>query len=179
MPESFMPPEPILYFAYGSNMATARLRQRTPSCRPIGIATLPGHALRFHKRNADGSGKCDALKTGPGDSVVGVLFTLDPAELVGLDAAEGVGNGYTRDRVTVVDAAGQQHLAVTYRAMPGHIDDSLRPYGWYKAFVVSGAREHGLPAEYVARFIVAVEAIDDPDSTRDRRERARLGTSGQ
>lgn len=37
------PPEPTEYFAYGSNMATARLRARMPSAQPIGIATLPGH----------------------------------------------------------------------------------------------------------------------------------------
>lgn len=36
------PPEPVVYFAYGSNMSTARLRKRMPSCKPLCIATLPG-----------------------------------------------------------------------------------------------------------------------------------------
>ena len=29
-------------------------------------------------------------------------------------------------------------------------DPSLTPYDWYKAFVLAGAREHGLPQDYVA-----------------------------
>ncbi len=58
------PPEPVVYLAYGSNMSTARLRKRMPSCKPLGIATLPGHALRFHKRSMDKSGKCNAFASG-------------------------------------------------------------------------------------------------------------------
>ncbi|WP_417310899.1 gamma-glutamylcyclotransferase family protein [Devosia sp.] len=172
-------PEPVLYFAYGSNIATARLRQRTPSCLPLGIATLPGHVLRFHKRSADGSGKCNALATSADSQVIGVLYHLEPAELPRLDAAEGVGKGYTRDTVTVVDAAGQHREALTYRAMPGHIDDSLEPYGWYKAYVLAGAREHGLPQDYVETFILPVVATDDPDRARDARERATLESAAR
>ena len=74
------PPEPIVYFAYGSNMPTARLRERMPSCKALGIATLPGHALRFHKRSMDKSGKCNAFATGNDGCVIGVLFSFDPAE---------------------------------------------------------------------------------------------------
>jgi hypothetical protein len=55
------PPEPDVYFAYGSNMSTARLRQRMPSCKPLGTAVLSEHKLRFHKRSTDQSGKCNAF----------------------------------------------------------------------------------------------------------------------
>jgi hypothetical protein len=55
------PPEPAEYFAYGSNMETARLRERMPSAKPLGVAKLSGHELRFHKRSKDGSGKCNAF----------------------------------------------------------------------------------------------------------------------
>jgi transposase-like protein len=51
-----------------------------PSCKPLGIATLPGHALRFHKRSTDKSGKCNAFASGNDKSVIGVLFSFDPAE---------------------------------------------------------------------------------------------------
>ena len=72
------PPEPVVYFAYGSNMSTARLRKRMPSCKPIGIATLPGHALRFHKRSTDKSGKCNAFASGNNNRVIGVAVQLRP-----------------------------------------------------------------------------------------------------
>jgi hypothetical protein len=47
-------------------------------------------------------------------------------------------------------------------------DSSLKPYTWYKAFVVAGAKEHKLPSDYIKQ-LEAVEAIQDPDRERDRR----------
>jgi hypothetical protein len=47
---------------------------------------------------------------------------------------------------------------------------SLRPYTWYKRFIVKGAREHHLPDEYVA-YLESIEAVQDTDAVRDRRKR--------
>jgi hypothetical protein len=172
-------PEPVVYFAYGSNMATARLRKRMPSCKPLGIATLPGHALRFHKRSTDKSGKCNAFANGNDNSVIGVLFSFDPAERAKLDEAEGVGGGYEHAMVTVINEKGRRRKVLTYLATPDYIDDSVKPYGWYKDFVLAGGREHGLPPEYIAEYIQSVEAIEDPNKTRDKKQRATLGSPGR
>ena len=171
------PPEHVVYFAYGSNMSTARLRERMPSCEPLGIATLPGHALRFHKRSKDKSGKCNAFATDDGQSVVGVLFSFDPAERATLDRAEGVGNGYEHATVTVINDEGRRRKVLTYLASPDAIDDTLTPYSWYKDFVLSGCAEHGLPADYVAAYVQSVEATTDPETARDARERAKLSAA--
>jgi len=168
------PAEPVVYFAYGSNMSTARLRSRMPSCKPLGTATLPGHALRFHKRSTDKSGKCNAFASGNGNGVIGVMFSFDPAERAKLDKAEGVGSGYERAMVTVINKKGRRRKVLTYLATPDYIDDSLKPYGWYKDFVLAGAKEHGLPPKYVAEYIQPVEAIDDPDKAREKKQRAML-----
>ncbi len=92
----------VRYFAYGSNMLTARLRERVPSATAIGIGQLLGHALRWDKRSwQDGSGKCDAEATSRNDDVVwGVLFELDPEDKPALDKAEGVGAGYLEKMVS-------------------------------------------------------------------------------
>jgi hypothetical protein len=172
------PPEPVVYFAYGSNMSTARLRKRMPSCKPLGIATLPGHALRFHKRSTDKSGKCNAFASGKDNSVIGVLFSFDPAERAKLDEAEGVGSGYEHAMVTVTNEKGRRQKILTYLATLDYIDDSLKPYGWYKDFVLTGGKEHGLPPEYIAEFIQSVEVIEDPNKTRDMKQRATLGGPG-
>lgn len=172
------PPEPVVYFAYGSNMSTARLRERIPSCVPIGIATLPGHVLRFHKRGTDKSGKCNAFATGNEDSVTGVRFRFDPAERSALDKAEGVGNGYECATVTVINEKGRRRKVLTYLASPEYIDDSLKPYGWYKDFALAGAMEHRLPPAYVAKYIQLVEAIEDPNKTRSKKHRATLESPG-
>ncbi|HEV7276548.1 MAG TPA: hypothetical protein VGN80_09700 [Devosiaceae bacterium] len=64
--------------------------------------------------------------------------------------------------------------ALAYIAAPDAIDTALQPYGWYKDFVMRGAGEHALPADYVAGHIECVVSIDDPDLERDRDERAKL-----
>lgn len=173
------PTEPVIYFAYGSNMSTARLRKRTPSCKPIGIATLPAHELRFHKRSTDKSGKCNAFASGNDNSVIGVLFSFDPAERTELDEAEGVGSGYEHAIVTVINHQGRRRKVLTYLATPDHIDDSLKPYGWYRDFVIAGSKEHGLPPEYIAERIESVKAIDDPNKTREQNQRSTLENPGR
>ncbi|MDQ6436203.1 gamma-glutamylcyclotransferase family protein [Mesorhizobium sp. LHD-90] len=172
------PPEPVVYFAYGSNMSTARLRKRMPSCEPLGIAILPGHTLRFHKRSTDKSGKCNAFASGNNRSVIGVLFSFDPTQRDKLDEAEGVGSGYEHAMVTVINDKGRRRKVLTYLATPDYIDDSLKPYSWYKDFVLAGGREHGLPPEYIAEYIQSVEAIDDPSAARDKKQRATLANHG-
>ena len=52
----------------------------------------------------------------------------------------------------------------------------MRPYSWYKAFIVRGAEQHGLPGEYIAQ-LGAIEALGDPDTDCDARERALLESS--
>jgi hypothetical protein len=160
-------------------MSTARLRERMPSCKPLCIATLPGHSLRFHKRSVDNSGKCNAYPSGNDDSVIGVLFSFDPVERAELDKAEGVGSGYEHAMVTVINDKGRRRNVLIYLATPDYIDDSLKPYGWYKDFVLAGGREHGLPPEYIAEYIESVEAIEDPNKTRDKKHRATLGSPGR
>ena len=130
---------------------------------PLAIARcLPGHVLRWHKLGRDGSGKCDASAAGASrkDAVWGVLFAIDHADKPGLDAAEGLGIGYDERMVHVETVAGRR-CALTYQARPDRIDPRLRPRAWYKAYVLAGAREHGLPAAYVARLAaVPAEAGD-------------------
>jgi AIG2-like family len=152
--------ERIVYFAYGSNMLTARLRERAPSATPIGIGQLTGHVLAWDKRSRrDGSGKCDAEATGrEADVIWGVLFELDPSDKPALDRAEGLGAGYVEKRVRIRTEAGMVD-AVTYCATDK--DPALRPYQWYKALVVAGAREHGLPAHY-RRELERAATVADP-----------------
>jgi hypothetical protein len=149
-------------------MLTERLRERVPSAVPIGIGQLPGHALRWDKRSArDASGKCDAEATGLQEDVVwGVVFELDADEKPALDQAEGLGAGYLEKNVNVLTDAGPVR-AVTYYAADK--DPSLRPYHWYKALVIAGAREHGLPIGYRSRLELVV-TVSDPDPARARRQ---------
>jgi hypothetical protein len=155
-------------------MLAARLRGRVRSARVNGVATLSSHVLRFHKRSKkDGSAKCNAFLTSlPEDAVYGVVYDMDPTERPKLDKAEGLGQGYARLAILVTGQAGPMR-AFTYMAEPAWIDDSLRPFEWYKRLVVAGAREHQLPAPYV-EALEGIPAIPDPDPKRDAKKRALL-----
>ena len=62
-----------------------------------------------------------------------------------------------RARVPSARARGRgrlPHHAFTYHANPARIDAALRPFDWYKDYVVRGAREHGLPADYIRELEV-------------------------
>ncbi len=161
----------MINFSYGSNMLERRLQERAPSARAIGTGVLKGHALRWHKVGRDQSGKCDAFMTGNANDVVhGVIYEIAAADKPSLDFAEGLGAGYDEKEAAIHTAHGviRAHL---YCAT--HIDPVVLPLHWYKAFVVAGARQHELPAEYIAA-LEAVPAVDDPDAARDLQNRTLL-----
>jgi hypothetical protein len=161
----------LVYFAYGSNMLLERLRKRVASARKVGIAYVEGSVLRWHKRGRDRSGKCDIVETRAREDVVwGVLFDIFPGELSGLCKAEA---GYEL-REVAVRAEGGPRTAITYSAPLENTDPTLQPFGWYKALVVAGAQEHGLPGRYVGR-LQTVAAIADSDVVRAERMTALLG----
>ena len=156
------------YFAYGSNMSTARLRIRVPSAVAKGVVRLSGHKLAWHKVGKDDSGKCDIVRDEEGSCVFGVLFEIDPTDKEKLDVHEGAGSGYETRQVEVVEErSGKVHRAFTYCATK--TDPGIKPFTWYKNHVLLGAREHQLPPSYI-EAIESVVAIGDPDANRAANE---------
>jgi len=148
----------IRYLAYGSNMWPRRIELRLGPCEAAGIASLREYALRFHKRGGDGSGKCDAFHTGnPADTLYGVVYSLSQAQREMLDEIEGP--GYASRDVSVRTQSGML-TAYAYLARTGHVDADLRPFSWYKAIVVAGARAHGLPAHYIDSLAATCASSD-------------------
>lgn len=159
------------YFAYGSNMSIARLRELVPSAVRLGCHRLKEHDLRFHKSSKDGSGKCDAFFTGKDEDLIfGALFEIDSTEKTALDRAEGLGYGYDEKEVTILSGDGTSCKAITYIAT--NINKSLKPYSWYVNHVLVGAKETPLPDDYIQKKIEAVESIEDNDKERDAKQRS-------
>jgi gamma-glutamylcyclotransferase len=161
----------FLYFAYGSNMLTEWLHRRCPSARPLDNAIARGFSLSFSKRSRDGSGKAMLVKTGEsGQAVYGVLFEISRSEQTKLDEAEGTGRGYDRDDAFIVSrlADGKEVTASTYRASPQGCNERLVPFDWYRALVLAGALQHGLPDRYVAELRRRV-VRPDPEPLRASR----------
>ncbi len=67
---------------------------------------------------------------------------------------EGLGYGYQVKDVLIKLHDGSLIKAFTYCAT--HINLALRPFDWYKEHVLTGARENGLPEDYIGM----IEAIE-------------------
>jgi len=162
----------MLYFGYGSNMCTGRLRARVSSAEPLGRFSLKGYRFSFNKRSNDGSGKGNVEHTGvDADVVWGVLFEFDANQKQALDGAEV---GYDELLVDVECEADRKtgvYIYAAYNNAYNNIDNNLKPYSWYKRFVTEGARQHELPPAYI-KFLEAFPESEDPDRARDRRKRA-------
>ena len=159
----------MYYFSYGSNMSSRRILARAPTAVKVATAVLERHRLVFHKiSHNDATAKCDAWETGrPEDCVHGVVFTISEQDKLELDRHEGLGQGYEQKMVRVALAGGEVIEAMTYYAT--RIDPDLKPLDWYKSHVLLGAKEHGLPEEYI-RVIETIEHIEDTDGERRKRE---------
>lgn|SRR5215831_19581965 len=172
-------PDPIWYFAYGSNMNERLFRERrhmTPiETRP---ARLDGYRLRFAVSGRRKSSvwaalvdfihRFDQLAAGgrkpglsapvdiahaPGERVWGALYLLPLRKFVRLDASEG--RQYAYLWVDVEGRDGQTVRALTYH-VPYPAPEGYPSRG-YLSLIREAARERGLPADYIA-FLDQVEA---------------------
>jgi gamma-glutamylcyclotransferase len=132
-----------LYFAYGSNLCVARLRELAPSAVARGAARAPGFALRIDKRGMDGTAKAN-LHAVSGSAVWGVVYALEAADWPRLDARE---RDYARIEIEIFQG-DERVLAQTYRS--DHLTSDAIAAAWYKRLIVDGARDHALPADWCA-----------------------------
>ncbi|MDX2272225.1 MAG: gamma-glutamylcyclotransferase family protein [Cyanobacteriota bacterium] len=133
----------ILYFAYGSNMMSSRLAQRTIAAKVIGRAVLYDWGVKFSKKSRDGSGKANLFYK-PGLVTWGSLYEIGIDEISKLDRIE---KGYARTRVKVTKDNGEIAEAETY--ISDSLVDNPVAFDSYKQMVILGAIEHGLPTEYI------------------------------
>lgn len=149
-------------------MSAARLNARIPSAEYLVRGQLKGHRLKFHKKSKDGSGKCDAYKTGnPIDVVWGAVFSLPESDLQLLDRCEGKGSGYERIIAPIHTESPDVIEAHSYIATI--TDASLLPFDWYKEHVLRGAYEIALPKHYI-EAIETIETKFDANHTRRNTE---------
>ena len=139
----------VWYFAYGANMSRAVLARRgvTPLSSEAGV--LRGYRHRFsHEGLLPVEPAFANIEVAPDDVTHGVLHLLDPAGLAHLDRIEGA--EYLHVDVTV---AGARSGAVSARAyLNPHPVDGKIPSRRYLACLCAGAREHDLPAHYIAQL---------------------------
>ena len=141
------------YFAYGSNVLLERLRERCPSSTAIAPACARDWGITFTKRGRDGSGKATLVRADSAKlDAFGMIYDIDVAEGVDLDAAEGY--GYDRvDNFQVHNAIdGTSRKVVTYIARDDAIVQHLHPFDWYLALVIAGAIQNKLQCDHVTNL---------------------------
>ena len=121
--------------------------------------------MEFQKRGTDYSAKATLLAKS-GQKAYGVVFEIPESERRHLDFAEGAGYAPVTD-LAIRLLSGDLEDARTGRSTTTYVVSSswhttnLHPYHWYKALVVHGAAEHGLPVEHI-NLLRAVPSIADP-----------------
>lgn len=137
-------------FSYGSNMLSARIKNRIKSFKFYGIGFIEGYSLRFHKVSKDKSGKANAYFTGKKEDLIwGVIGEIDEKDKTILDKFEGLGKGYDK-KVTEISLDEKSKIdANIYIADKKFIKNDLMPYDWYREYVLKGAIENSLPKEYI------------------------------
>lgn len=158
-------------------MFSKRLKadNRAPSASTVDIGYVENRRLTFDKVSNDGSGKCDIEFTGyQADRVYGVIFKILSTEADNLDKAEGLGKGY--EKINNIEVITHNGIITAISYIATKKKPALRPYDWYKSFVVKGAIEHGLPTKYI-EGLKTFESITDPNIKR-RAENEALIFSG-
>jgi gamma-glutamylcyclotransferase len=130
--------------------------------RPLDVrrGRLDGYRLTFDLPVGPGERGVANLTLDAGAATWGACYLLDPAACDHLDRTEGVHGGYYRRLdVTVTTDDDARLAAFAYQGattMPGR-----KPSARYLGLLVAGAREHGLPAEWI-RYLEALPlAVDE------------------
>ncbi len=123
------------YFAYGSNMDSARMKFREVNFSNQIKGFLKGYELVFNKVASGKSGIGYAnLKANPKSGVEGIVYETDES-LDNLDKHEGVSGGhYQRERVKVETKEGVLSCVTYISKMTG---DALKPTREYLSHLLT------------------------------------------
>ena len=143
------PTAPLWYFAYGSNLQHATFTERR-QMRPLDTrwGWLDDYRLCFDIPVGSGERGVANITPMPGARTCGALYLLTADDFARLDRTEGVHfELYRRVRVEVVAPNQERITAFAYHSSV--VVDGRKPSPRYMRLLLEGAREHGLPAEWI------------------------------
>ncbi|XP_062131497.1 gamma-glutamylcyclotransferase-like isoform X1 [Drosophila sulfurigaster albostrigata] len=153
----------FFYFGYGSNMLAARMHIQNPSARRIGVGKLKDYRLDFHGKSNTWNGAPATIVPMKGAQVLGTIWEVDQCHLESLDDQEGVSYGiYAPINVSVDSLNDKREI----QCRVYHLCDQPKtdvhglncneeatycrlPSTTYLKVLVKGAKETGLPSEYI------------------------------
>jgi gamma-glutamylcyclotransferase len=136
----------VLYFAYASNMNQAQMKRWCPASRFLKAVRLEGFRFVYDGFSVTWDGAVGNIVTSGAEGVWGALYEITGRDRLTLDAFEGYPRSYERRHVEVRDRQGLVHQAMTYCRTGRALG---KPHPDYERIVIDGAKECGLPDEYV------------------------------
>ena len=141
----------MFYFAYGSNMKHSQMNKRCPGNRFIGFAKLTGYKFVYDGYSNKWNGAvANIIETKDKKDIVwGGLFEISEANRVALDCYEGYSDTYNRVEIDVEDSNDKTYKALVYLREGEEVGI---PSEQYRAIVLEGAQDCGLPRLYRREF---------------------------
>ena len=133
--------EENLYFAYGSNLDLEQMAQRCPDAEIVGPVRLENYELRFR-----GNGFATVTPK-KGGVVYGLVWKITPNCEQSLDRYEGYPRHYTKETVTVKDAAGAEISVMVYIMAEPYCRQPALPSPYYYRVIQRGFEANGLPLD--------------------------------
>lgn len=104
----------MLYFAYGSNLNRQQMKERCPSSKIYGLGVLRGYDLTFCGHSEKRKGSIASIEPKAQSCLEGVLYHIDPIDLMTLDYIEDYPTTYVRDTFTIVTSEDKSVSAIVY-----------------------------------------------------------------
>ena len=141
-------------FAYGSDMNPAQIWERCSRPVLVGVACLPDHELGFFSHSDTWDGAVETAVPMAGRELWGVVYELTFSDAQRLDVwhdarLDGAGTCFhypARVKVT----AGERRTVLLYKK--DILGLRRQPSREYLDFIIQGAVERGLPADYINKL---------------------------
>jgi gamma-glutamylcyclotransferase len=140
----------VFYFAYASNMNQAQMKRWCPASRFFKTALLDGFRFVYDGFSVTWDGAVGNIVKSESECVWGALYEITERDRLTLDAFEGYPRSYDHKEVEVRDRDGGIYKAVTYFRTGRALG---KPHPDYERIVIDGAKECGLPEDYVDRAL--------------------------
>lgn len=140
----------MLYFAFASNMNQSQMKRWCPASRFRKAAVLEGFRFVYDGFSLTWDGAVGNIVKSENESVWGALYEITERDRLTLDAFEGYPRSYDHKEVDVKDRDGKVYRAMTYFRTGRPLG---KPHPDYERIVIDGAKECGLPDEYIDKAL--------------------------
>lgn len=148
----------FMYFAYGSNLLSKRIKFQNPTAVRRGPGKLKDYRLDFNTQSETWNGCSATIVEHPGRHVWGAIWEIEMTNMKDLDRQEGVErNLYKALTKDVETTVGEQIACRVYEQVtnpdvmyePADLPLERQPSRTYLSVIWKGAEESQLPVEYI------------------------------